>query len=116
MSDFSRTMQPNSGGTDHAWATHNFVVGGSVLGNKFYGMPDMSGFVFPNLYMGNLGTNDSGGQGRWIPTSSIEQYGATMAKWFGASDPDINQVFPNLDPGNPKATQLALPRDLGFLA
>jgi uncharacterized protein (DUF1501 family) len=96
MSDFSRTMQPNGGGTDHAWATHNFVLGGSVLGNNFYGTPDLSGFVYPNLYMGNLGVNDSGGQGRWIPTTSIEQYGATFAKWFGASPADIAQIFPNL--------------------
>ncbi len=96
MSDFSRTMQPNGSGTDHAWATHNFVVGGSVLGNNFYGTPDLSGSVYPNIYMGNLGVNDSGGQGRWIPTTSIDQYGATFAKWFGVTPTDIAQVFPNL--------------------
>lgn len=110
MSDFSRTMQPNGSGTDHAWGTHNFVVGGGVVGKSFYGTPDASGFAYPNLLMGGGGTNDSGGQGRWIPTTSIEQYGATFAKWFGASPTDIAQVFPNLG-----TYQAALAPDLGFL-
>ncbi len=114
MSDFSRTLQPNGGGTDHAWATHNFVVGGSVLGNRFYGTPDLSGFVYPNLYMGNLGVNDSGGQGRWIPRTSIEQYGATLASWFGAVPADIDQIFPQL--ALQQAADPTMASDLGFLA
>jgi uncharacterized protein (DUF1501 family) len=108
MSDFSRTMKPNDNGTDHAWGTHNFVIGGSVLGQNFYG-------TYPNLLLGSAGTDDSGNQGRWIPTTSIEQYGATLAKWFGASPTDIYQIFPHLDPSNPKAGQLSLSPDLGFL-
>ncbi len=108
MSDFSRTQKPNGNGTDHAWGTHNFVLGGSVLGQNFYG-------TYPNLLLGSAGTDDSGNQGRWIPTTSIEQYGATLAKWFGASPTDVYQIFPNLDPGNPNARQLSLSPDLGFL-
>jgi uncharacterized protein (DUF1501 family) len=89
MSDFSRTWKPNSGGTDHAWGGHHFVIGGSVVGNKFYG-------AFPDLKLGAASANDSGSQGRWIPTTALDQYGATLAKWFGASPADVAQIFPNL--------------------
>ncbi len=108
MSDFSRTMKPNGTGTDHAWGTHAFVVGGSVIGTSFYGTPDASGFAYPDLTLG--ANNDSGGQGRWIPTTSLEQFGATLAKWFGASPVDIAQIFPNLG-----TYQASLAPDLGFL-
>ena len=89
MSDFSRTWKPNSGGTDHAWGSHHMVIGGSVQGNKFYG-------TFPDMKLGAASVNDSGSQGRWIPTISLDQYGATMAKWFGATPSDIAQIFPNV--------------------
>ena len=93
LSDFGRTMKPNSAGTDHGWGSHHFIVGGdgfsagTVDGNKFFGN-------YPDLTMG--GPNDSGNQGRWIPTSSMDQYGATLAKWFGASPVDVAQIFPNI--------------------
>jgi uncharacterized protein (DUF1501 family) len=93
LSDFGRTMKPNSAGTDHGWGSHHFIVGGdgsaggSVAGNNFYGF-------YPNLTMG--GPNDSGSQGRWIPTTAMDQFGATLAKWFGASPTDVAQIFPNL--------------------
>jgi uncharacterized protein (DUF1501 family) len=114
-SDFGRTMTANNGGTDHGWGSHHFVVGGAVNGQKFYGngsgftattnygviMPSLNnpttdwGTPSPNL-------NDSGdGYGRIIPTTSVDQYAATLAKWFlttSGYDPtsDINLIFPNL--------------------
>ncbi len=93
LSDFGRTMKPNSAGTDHGWGAHHFIVGGdgsasgSVAGNNFFGF-------YPNLTL--AGPDDSGGQGRWIPTTSMDQYGATLGKWFGASPTDVAQIFPNL--------------------
>jgi len=89
MSDFSRTFKPNGSGTDHAWGGHHFVIGGSVAGNKFYG-------TFPDLKLGDASSDDSGGQGRWIPTIALDQYGGTLAKWFGASPADVASIFPNI--------------------
>jgi len=93
LSDFGRTMKPNSAGTDHGWGAHHFIVGGdgsasgSVAGNNLFGF-------YPNVML--AGPDDSGGQGRWIPTTSMDQYGATLGKWFGASPTDVAQIFPNL--------------------
>lgn len=87
-SDFGRTLQPaTDGGTDHAWGNHHLVIGGSVKGGAFYGQ-------FPELALG--GPNDTDVRGRWIPTTSTDQYGATLASWFGVSAQDLASVFPNL--------------------
>ena len=88
LSDFGRTFKPNGVGTDHAWGGHYFVMGGSVAGNNFYGQ-------FPTLALG--GPSDADSLGRWIPTVSVEQYGGTLARWFGVPDTDLAQVFPGLD-------------------
>jgi uncharacterized protein (DUF1501 family) len=99
LSDFGRTFQPaGSGagvvGSDHAWGNHHFVVGGAVRGGEFYGVPGPNGTVFPQLQLG--GPSDTDTRGRWIPTASVEQYAATLARWYGVGEADIPLVFPNI--------------------
>lgn len=84
-SDFSRTFPVNTGaGADHAWGNNHIIVGGSVKGKNIYG-------TYPQLVVG--GPDDTS-TGRWIPTTAVEQYSATLAKWFGVSDTVIPTVFP----------------------
>lgn len=94
MSDFGRTFQPagtgvNAVGTDHAWGNHQLIAGGSVLGGTFYG-------TYPTLRLGGPDDTDGGSapRGRWIPTTSVEQYAATLANWYGLSSADLPAVFP----------------------
>ena len=88
VSDFGRALKPASGaGSDHGWASHLLVLGDSVLGGDIYGR-------FPQFALS--GPDDSSSSGRWIPTVSIDQYGATMASWFGVPAGDLPLVFPNL--------------------
>jgi uncharacterized protein (DUF1501 family) len=99
LSDFSRTWVPNGTlGTDHAWGSHQFVMGGSVLGGDFYGVPGSNGTVFPTLAANGPDDTDSGtnARGRWIPTVAIDQYGATLASWIGVANADLAAVFPNI--------------------
>lgn len=102
LSDFSRTFNPaGSGaavGSDHAWANHLFVIGGAVTASNFYGMAASNGTPYPSLVMNGPDDADSGtgARGRWIPTTSVEQYAATLAKWYGLADADMPIVFPNL--------------------
>ena len=87
-SDFSRTLQMNSaGGSDHAWGGHHFVVGGAVKGGKIYGS-------MPNLQIG--GPNDIDGSGRYVPTTALSQYMATLASWFGVPSSALGSIFPGL--------------------
>jgi len=111
-SDFNRTWTPNktdvgSAGTDHAWGTHTCVFGGAVNGGNFYG-------AYPELGIGSVSDVPSGARGRWIPTTSVDQFSAVLANWFGvpAGSSEMNTIFPNLsrfdDPFSPGA-------NLGFL-
>lgn len=92
LSDFGRTLISNGAGSDHGWGGHEMVLGGAVNGGKFYGGPG-TGKEFPIV---SLGTDLDVGQGRLLPTTSIDEYGATLAKWMGASNSELTTVFPNL--------------------
>jgi len=88
LSDFGRTFKPASNaGTDHGWGNYAFVMGGAVKGGDVYG-------TLPALALN--GPDDLGKDGRWIPTTSIEQYGATLCRWFGIAEGDLPYVFPNI--------------------
>lgn len=97
QSDFGRTLTSNGDGTDHGWGGHQLVVGDGVRGRDIYGS-------MPRL---EIGGPDDAGAGRIVPTSSVDQFAATLAKWFGVADAQLNAVAPNL----PNFAQ----RDLGFL-
>jgi uncharacterized protein (DUF1501 family) len=85
-SDFGRTFPTNGSGSDHGWGSHQFVLGGAVQGGRLYG-------TFPTLAVD--GPDDTG-QGRWIPTTSVEEFSATMASWFGVAPSDLSTIFPNI--------------------
>lgn len=99
MSDFNRTFNPagsGSGvGSDHAWGGHHFIIGGAVIGGNFYGRPTSNGTFFPTLV--NTGPDDADTRGRFIPSVAVEQYAATLARWYGLNDADIPLVFPNIN-------------------
>jgi uncharacterized protein (DUF1501 family) len=97
-SDFGRTLANNEQGTDHAWGSNHFIMGGAVKGGDCYG-------TYPTMELS--GPDDSGDQGRWIPTTAVDQYAATLAKWFGVSATDIPLVVPNIG--------RFASRDLGFM-
>jgi uncharacterized protein (DUF1501 family) len=98
LSDFGRTLQPSGSGggvgTDHGWGAHHFVMGGAVKGGKFYGVAGPNGTVFPTVSLPSPVDTDS--RGRWIPTASVDQYGATLATWLGVAPADLATVFPNI--------------------
>jgi uncharacterized protein (DUF1501 family) len=96
-SDFGRTLSINGSGTDHGWGNHQIVMGGAVAGQRTYG-------TFPNLTINGA---DDTTLGRWIPTTSVDEFSATLAKWFGVSAANMPTVFPNL-------SRFAKP-DLGFM-
>lgn len=85
-SDFGRTYSTNGKGSDHGWGNHHLIVGGAVRGGDLYGQ-------VPQLVVD--GPDDTG-QGRWIPTTSVDQYAATLARWFGVAESNLPELFPNL--------------------
>jgi len=97
-SDFGRTLVTNGDGSDHGWGSHHFIMGGAVKGGDFYGsIPDLT-----------VGGPDDTDHGRWIPTISVDEYNATLAKWFGVSDTDLPTILPNIGRFNRP--------DLGFMS
>ncbi len=86
-SDFGRTMIDNGNGTDHGWGGHHFVAGGDVRGKRIYG-------DIPTADLNNGSYTSS--RGRLIPTTSVEQYAATMGSWFGLDSSELQSALPNL--------------------
>jgi uncharacterized protein (DUF1501 family) len=111
-SDFGRTLTSNGDGSDHGWGGHQFVVGGAVKGNAFYGTP-------PPVSVGNTSAAEDQwhvGQGRLLPSTSVDQYAATLAKWFGVADTELAAILPNLKNFGVAAGRADYPSNLGFMA
>ena len=110
-SDFGRTLSLNGDGTDHGWGSHHFVMGGGVRGQAFYG-------AVPPLSIGNTDAPDDQwhvGQGRLLPSTSVDQYAATLARWFGVADTELHAVLPNLRHFGDRAGRPDYPVNLGFM-
>lgn len=97
-SDFGRTMSSNGDGTDHGWGGHHFVLGGAVQGGRYYG-------TAPKI---SVTSDDQVGQGRLLPSTSVDQFAATLARWFGVSASEMPGIFPNA--GNFATTNLGFMR------
>lgn len=107
-SDFGRTLASNGDGSDHGWGSHHMVMGGAVNGGAFYGTAP------PVSISQTSSPNDQWhvGQGRLLPTTSVDQYAGTMAKWFGVADSELTDILPNLS----RFGSAAYPKNLGFMA
>ena len=111
-SDFGRALSSNGNGTDHGWGSHHFVVGGAVRGSAFYGVP-------PAPSIGETTAPDDQwhvGHGRLLPTTSVDQMAATLGRWFGATDSELDLVLPNLRYFGGSQAGIDYPRNLGFMA
>jgi uncharacterized protein (DUF1501 family) len=85
-SDFGRTLSSNADGSDHGWGSHHFVMGGAVNGGRFYG-------TAPRV---SIQTDDQVGQGRLLPSTSVDQFAATLARWFGCNASELPGILPNV--------------------
>lgn len=111
-SEFGRALTSNGDGTDHGWGGHQFVMGGAVRGQAFYGTP-------PAPSIGETGAPDDQwhvGQGRLLPTTSVDQMAATLGRWFGAADDELRLVLPNLRNFGGTQAGMNYPVNLGFMA
>ena len=107
-SDFGRTLSSNGDGSDHGWGSHHLVVGGAVKGKAFYGSaPPVSITGEDQWHVG---------QGRLLPSTSVDQYAATLAKWFGVADAEMASVLPNIRHFGTAGGRPDYPVDLGFMA
>ncbi len=91
-SDFGRTLASNGDGSDHGWGSHHLVAGGAVKGQAFYGSA-------PPVSVSNTAAPQDQwhvGQGRLLPSTSVDQYAATLAKWFGVADSELSGILPNI--------------------
>lgn len=105
LSDFGRTLQPSGSGTDHGWGNHHMILGGAVQGGRLYGrFPLMTNYANLNVSVDDYADS----RGVLLPSTSLAQYGATLAQWFGADDDELDDIFPSL-------ATFASPT-LGFLA
>ncbi len=110
-SDFGRTLTSNGNGTDHGWGSHHLIVGGAVRGRAIYGKP-------PPISIGNTSAAEDQwhiGQGRLLPSTSVDQYAATLARWFGVSEAELGGILPNLRNFGAAAGRPDYPSDLGFM-
>jgi uncharacterized protein (DUF1501 family) len=102
MADFSRTLGPNGttadAGTDHGWGSHQFVLGGGITAANFFGLNGANGTPFPQLSVNTADDSDSGtgARGRFVPATGVDQYAATLARWFGVASSDMVTVFPKI--------------------
>jgi uncharacterized protein (DUF1501 family) len=85
-SDFGRTLSSNADGSDHGWGSHHFVMGGAVQGGRFYG-------TAPRV---SIQTDDQVGQGRLLPSTSVDEFAATLARWFGCNTSELPGILPNI--------------------
>ncbi|WP_296510097.1 DUF1501 domain-containing protein [Rhodoferax sp.] len=117
-SDFGRTLASNGDGSDHGWGSHHFVVGGAVNGKRFYGeAPPINvtdGTGSPRVY--SAAEQWHVGQGRLLPRTSVDQYAATLAKWFGVTDAEMPGVLANINNFGTPAGRADYPWDMEFMA
>ncbi len=114
-SDFGRTLTSNGDGSDHGWGGHQIMIGGAVKGRQFYGTaPPLS-----NTATGSPEDIWHVGQGRLLPTSSVDQMAATLATWFGVEASELDGILPNLRNFGGNATfggqTFAYPKNMGFM-
>jgi uncharacterized protein (DUF1501 family) len=118
-SDFGRTLTSNGDGSDHGWGSHHIVVGGAVKGKEFYGYA-------PPVSVGNTAIAEDQwhvGQGRLLPTASVDQYAATLATWFGVNPvppnagalSELDTILPNLRNFGGTVGSISYPKNLGFM-
>ena len=118
-SEFGRTLNSNGDGSDHAWGSLQFAVGGAVNGGMYGRYPEV---VLNNSLTGSTSVNATQGEcfsrGQFLPTTAVDQFAATLARWMGVSDSDLPTIFPNIDNftlgGHPNANAITTPTFANF--